>query len=124
MSRYNAIYVGVFSTLLRSSLDVLRGPWREPLRLRQGSVEGDWSGAAVLLVPSSAGSITVTGLDRSSTQADRAVWQALEYDLFNLSIQKRRARHNTPVPLGMGAKSLQTLPFQPTDCPDFSPLVC
>src|SRR6187402_3480765 len=41
---------------------------------RQYTVEGDWSGGAFLLVAGTiAGSITVRGLDLSSTQADRKI---------------------------------------------------
>ena len=42
------------------------------------TVEGDWSGAAFLLVAGAiAGSITVRGLDVFSTQADKAIIDAL-----------------------------------------------
>src|SRR5215217_642715 len=42
------------------------------------SVEGDWSGAAFLLVAGAiAGSVIVKGLDSNSTQADKAIVQAL-----------------------------------------------
>ena len=42
------------------------------------TVEGDWSGAAFLLVAAAmAGSVIVTGLDPASLQADRAILEAL-----------------------------------------------
>ncbi len=80
-------------------------------------VEGDWSGGAFLLVAGAiAGSITVRGLDLSSTQADRAIIDALM--AANAGI-------------AMDAKGIQLHPvemdafyFDATDCPDlFPPLV-
>ena len=42
------------------------------------TVEGDWSGGAFLLVAGAiAGPITVRGLDLASTQADKAIVDAL-----------------------------------------------
>ena len=81
------------------------------------TVEGDWSGGAFLLVAGAiAGSITVRGLDLSSTQADRAIMDAL-------------MRANAAI--AMEAKGIQAHPgglrgfeFDATDCPDlFPPLV-
>jgi 3-phosphoshikimate 1-carboxyvinyltransferase len=47
-------------------------------KIQNYTVEGDWSGAAFLLVAGAiAGPITVKGLDVFSTQADKAVLQAL-----------------------------------------------
>ncbi|MEQ1677458.1 MAG: 3-phosphoshikimate 1-carboxyvinyltransferase, partial [Chitinophagaceae bacterium] len=81
------------------------------------TVEGDWSGAAFLLVAGAiAGPITVRGLDLSSTQADKAIIDALM--AANAGI-------------AMDAKGIQLHPvemdafyFDATDCPDlFPPLV-
>ena len=81
------------------------------------TVEGDWSGGAFLLVAGAiAGPITVRGLDLSSTQADRAIIDALM--AANAGI-------------AMDAKGIQLHPvemdafyFDATDCPDlFPPLV-
>lgn len=81
------------------------------------TVEGDWSGAAFLLVAGAiAGPITVRGLDLSSTQADKAIIDALM--AANAGI-------------AMDAKGIQIHPaemnafnFDATDCPDlFPPLV-
>lgn len=81
------------------------------------TVEGDWSGGAFLLVAGAiAGPITVRGLDLSSTQADRAIIDALM--AANAGI-------------AMDAKGIQLRPiemdgfyFDATDCPDlFPPLV-
>jgi len=84
---------------------------------RQYTVEGDWSGGAFLLVAGTiAGSITVRGLDLSSTQADRKIMDALM---------------NANAAIAMEAKGIQAHPgglrgfeFDATDCPDlFPPLV-
>lgn len=81
------------------------------------TVEGDWSGGAFLLVAGAiAGPITVRGLDISSTQADKAIVDALM--AANAGI-------------AMDGKSIQLHPvemngfyFDATDCPDlFPPLV-
>lgn len=81
------------------------------------TVEGDWSGAAFLLVAGAiAGPITVRGLDLTTTQADRAIVDALM--AANAAI-------------AMDAKGIIVHPgemngfyFDATDCPDlFPPLV-
>lgn len=83
----------------------------------QYTVEGDWSGGAFLLVAGTiAGSITIRGLDLSSTQADRAIMDALM---------------SANAAIAMEAKGIQAHPgglrgfeFDATDCPDlFPPLV-
>jgi 3-phosphoshikimate 1-carboxyvinyltransferase len=81
------------------------------------TVEGDWSGGAFLLVAGTiSGSITIRGLNMSSTQADKKIMDAL---------MKANAAIATE------AKGLQAHPgglrgfeFDATDCPDlFPPLV-
>jgi 3-phosphoshikimate 1-carboxyvinyltransferase len=81
------------------------------------TVEGDWSSGAFLLVAGAiAGPITVRGLDLTSTQADKAIIDALM--AANAGI-------------AMDAKGIQLHPvemngfnFDATDCPDlFPPLV-
>ena len=80
-------------------------------------VEGDWSGGSFLLVAGAiAGPITVRGLDLASTQADKAIVDAL---------MKANAG------IAMDGKAIQLVPaemtgfeFDATDCPDlFPPLV-
>jgi len=80
-------------------------------------VEGDWSGAAFLLVAGAiAGNITVEGLDVFSTQADKAILQALSDAGCALSIQDKR--------IEVGPLLLKAFHFNATDCPDlFPPLV-
>jgi len=81
------------------------------------TVEGDWSGAAFLLVAGAiAGPITVKGLDVDSTQADKAVLQALSDCGCQLSIQ--------PQQIEIGPLPLKAFHFDANDCPDlFPPLV-
>lgn len=81
------------------------------------AVEGDWSGAAFLLVAGAiAGGITVTGLEVFSTQADKAILQALMDCGCRLSVQEKQIEV-APLPL-------QAFHFNATDCPDlFPPLV-
>ncbi len=84
------------------------------------TVEGDWSGAAFLLVAGAiAGGITVTGLDVFSTQADKAILKALMDCGANISIEEKKISINSI--LGEGGKPFH---FNATDCPDlFPPLV-
>ncbi len=81
------------------------------------TVEGDWSGAAFLLVAGAiAGDITVKGLDVDSTQADKAILQALAACGCRLSIR--------PDEIEIGPLPLKAFHFNATDCPDlFPPLV-
>lgn len=87
---------------------------------RAYTVEGDWSGAAFLLVAGAiAGEVTVKGLDISSTQADRAVLQALMMANAGISITENEVTVRSP--LGSRGKAFH---FNATDCPDlFPPLV-
>jgi len=80
-------------------------------------VEGDWSGASFLLVAGAiAGGIVVEGLDPFSTQADKAVLQALIDSGCQISILPTRIEI-APLPL-------KAFHFNATDCPDlFPPLV-
>ncbi len=83
------------------------------------TVEGDWSGGAFLLVAGAiAGNITVRGLDPASTQADKAILQALKDAGANMQVSDKQIRIGPPV--GM----LKAFRFNATDCPDlFPPLV-
>jgi 3-phosphoshikimate 1-carboxyvinyltransferase len=89
-------------------------------KLLNYTVEGDWSGAAFLLVAGAvAGGITVTGLDVFSTQADKAILQALIDCGTNISIEEKQIVINAT--LGNHGKAFH---FNATDCPDlFPPLV-
>ncbi|TDH29134.1 3-phosphoshikimate 1-carboxyvinyltransferase [Segetibacter sp. 3557_3] len=81
-------------------------------------VEGDWSGAAFLLVAGAiAGNkLVIQGLDLNSTQADRAVLQAVQDSGANISIDNNQ--------IILQPASLKSFVFDATDCPDlFPPLV-
>lgn len=80
-------------------------------------VEGDWSGAAFLLVAAAlTGDLVIKGLDPISTQADKAVLIALEQAGVEMSIQSGQIKINH--------SALQAFHFDATECPDlFPPLV-
>lgn len=81
------------------------------------TVEGDWSGAAFLLVAGAvAGEIIVKGLDTFSAQADRAILQALVSCEAKMSVEAEK--------ITIGPANLKAFHFDATDCPDlFPPLV-
>jgi 3-phosphoshikimate 1-carboxyvinyltransferase len=81
------------------------------------TVEGDWSGAAFLLVAGAiAGDIVVKGLDINSTQADKAIMQALMSAGAKVAIDENNIQ--------ISQADLQGFHFDATDCPDlFPPLV-
>ncbi|MBU3713533.1 MAG: 3-phosphoshikimate 1-carboxyvinyltransferase [Ferruginibacter sp.] len=85
------------------------------------TVEGDWSGASFLLVAGAiAGDITVKGLDAFSTQADKAILQALMSSSAHLSITEKEVSVKKP----SGNSLLKPFQFDATHCPDlFPPLV-
>ncbi len=80
-------------------------------------VEGDWSGAAFLLTAGAiGGTVTVTGLDTASPQADRKIIQALELAGANINITRSTVE--------VTRNKLQAFHFDATHCPDlFPPLV-
>ena len=80
-------------------------------------VEGDWSGAAFLLVAGAiAGEITVGGLDSNSAQADKAILDALKMAGAKISVNDNN--------ITIAPTSLKSFQFNATDCPDlFPPLV-
>lgn len=84
------------------------------------TVEGDWSGGAFLLVAGAiSGNVAVKGLDVFSTQADKAILQALMNCGANISIEADQISFSAP--LADGGKAFH---FNATDCPDlFPPLV-
>lgn len=80
-------------------------------------VEGDWSGSAFLLVAGAiAGPITVRGLDISSTQADKAIVDAMMNANAAIAIEAKGIK--------IHPGGLKGFVFDATDCPDlFPPLV-
>lgn len=85
------------------------------------TIEGDWSGAAFLLIGGAiAGDVIVKGLDIFSSQADKAVLQALMQAGVVMSVTEERIEISRS-PLGAWGKPFH---FNATDCPDlFPPLV-
>ncbi len=81
------------------------------------TVEGDWSGASLLLAAGAiSGRVTVTGLDHKTAQADRAVLDALAMAGGHIETGPDH------VTVEMG--TLRPIRFDATDCPDlFPPLV-
>lgn len=81
------------------------------------TVEGDWSGGAFLLVAGAiAGAITVRGLDMSSTQADKAIMDALSRANAGFAIEAKGIK--------IRPSEMKGFDFDATDCPDlFPPLV-
>jgi 3-phosphoshikimate 1-carboxyvinyltransferase len=78
------------------------------------TVEGDWSGGAFLLVAGAiAGKITVKGLDTFSTQADKAILQALIDSGSSISIQEKQIDIAYPP---VGSNGLKPFHFDATDC--------
>jgi 3-phosphoshikimate 1-carboxyvinyltransferase len=98
------------------------------------TVEGDWSGAAFLLVAGAiAGPVTVKGLDKQSTQADKGILQALTDCGADLSFGQDELMigptGTSPGTIsgpasGNASPGLRAFHFNATDCPDlFPPLV-
>jgi 3-phosphoshikimate 1-carboxyvinyltransferase len=86
-------------------------------RARQYTIEGDWSGAAFLLVAAAlAGGVELFGLDPQSCQADRAILEALALAGARVEIED-----DAVVVTG---QRLKTFEFDASHCPDlFPPLV-
>jgi 3-phosphoshikimate 1-carboxyvinyltransferase len=84
------------------------------------TVEGDWSGAAFLLVAGAiAGPIKVKGLQMDSTKADKAVMQALQSANVAIAIESDGIQIGSE-----DGAALRAFEFDATDCPDlFPPLV-
>jgi 3-phosphoshikimate 1-carboxyvinyltransferase len=81
------------------------------------TIEGDWSGAAFLLVAGATqGAVAITGLDPQSPQADRAVVDALKSAGARVTPDSDSVR--------VEKAELRAFEFDATDCPDlFPPLV-
>lgn len=81
------------------------------------TVEGDWSGGAFLLVAGAiAGPITVKGLDLTSTQADKAIVDALMSANAAIAMEAKGIK--------IHKAEMNAFDFDATDCPDlFPPLV-
>lgn len=88
-----------------------------PFTYQEYTVERDWSGAAFLLVAGAiAGPVTVRGLDLTSTQADKAIVDALISANAGIAVEAKGIRIHPVKMNGFG--------FDATHCPDlFPPLV-
>lgn len=97
-------------------------PKSQNTKLLNYTVEGDWSGGAFLLVAGAiAGKIVVNGLDPFSTQADKAILQAIIASGATISIEEKQIEIAPPI---TGLAALKPFHFNATDCPDlFPPLV-
>lgn len=77
-------------------------------------VEGDWSGAAFLLVSGAInGKVTVSGLNIQSAQADKAIIEALKSAGAKMQLFQNEIKVET--------SALQAFEFDATDCPDLFP---
>ena len=87
------------------------------LTTHEYAVEGDWSGGAFLLVAGAiAGPITVRGLDMQSTQADKAIMDALSNANAGVALEAKGIK--------VRPSEMNAFEFDATDCPDlFPPLV-
>lgn len=90
---------------------------KNAIETNEYTVEGDWSGAAFLLVAGAiAGPLIVKGLDLNSTQADKAIVQALVDTGVGISLRENE--------IELRPAKLKAFHFDATDCPDlFPPLV-
>jgi 3-phosphoshikimate 1-carboxyvinyltransferase len=81
------------------------------------AVEGDWSGAAFLLVAGAiGGAVEVKGIHNTSTQADKKIIDALLDAGAEVEVSDDR--------VSVSRKNLEAFDFNATDCPDlFPPLV-
>jgi len=89
------------------------------------TVEGDWSGAAFLLVAGAiAGPITVKGLQLNSMQADKVVLQALKAAGASIKINEDQIFIGPAKDSAEMDTQLKAFEFDATHCPDlFPPLV-
>lgn len=89
-------------------------PGRQTYSLGRYRVEGDWSGAAFLLVAGAlTGSVIVTGLNPSSVQGDSSILTALELAGADVSTGEESA--------AAGYKTLRAFTFCVSQCPDLAP---
>jgi len=97
--------------------ETFRIPGKQKYKPATLIVEGDWSGAAFLLVAGAlAGGITVNGLQADSLQADRQILKALGYAGARVKIGDDY--------VNISRDELKAFDFDATHCPDlFPPLV-
>jgi 3-phosphoshikimate 1-carboxyvinyltransferase len=101
-------------------------PGRQAYRPADFSVEGDWSGAAFLLVAGAIAArgrpVAVEGLYASSHQPDRAILDALADAGAEVEIDRAEGEAGR---VSAKRRVLAAFDFDATDCPDlFPPLAC
>ncbi len=85
--------------------------WYQPADIQ---TEGDWSGGAFLLVAGAInGTLRVSGLDLTSTQADRAILEALKSAGANIAFENQE--------IIVKSGKLKAFEFDATHCPDLFP---
>ena len=85
-----------------------------PMETVEINIEGDWSGAANLLVAGAvAGEITVSNLQPDSSQADKAILSVLKSAGATIAIE--------PEVVHVKTARLSAFNFDATDCPDLFP---
>ena len=102
---------------IKSEIGNLHAGRQGPKSEIEYTVEGDWSGGAFLLVAGAiAGPITVRGLDMTSTQADKAIMQALSNANASFAIEAKGIK--------IHPGKMKAFEFDATNSPDlFPPLV-
>lgn len=101
-------------SIFNEGYSLFRIPGLQSYKPREYDVEGDWSGAAFLLVAGAiAGEVTVSNLDVFSAQADRAVVDALKR--AGAFVEHK---YNT---VTVARAGLRAFTFDATDCPDLFP---
>lgn len=98
-------------------LDCFQIPAKQTYMPCNFRVEGDWSGAAFMMVAGAvAGKVNMTGLDPNSLQADKGICRALKDAGAKITVN--------PGVVKVQKDRLQSFSFDARDCPDlFPPLV-
>ncbi len=89
-------------------------PGRQHYQAREYFIEGDWSGAALLLVAAAvAGRVELTGLRQDSSQADKAIIEALKLAGANVEMSDEICI--------VERAGLNAFEFDISECPDLAP---
>lgn len=101
-------------SIVNEDFTFFRIPGNQCYRPHEFKVEGDWSGAAFLLVAGAiAGEVTVSNLNCRSAQADRSVLEALRLAGADVKDEGDRVTARR--------SDLRAFTFDATDCPDLFP---
>jgi 3-phosphoshikimate 1-carboxyvinyltransferase len=100
--------------IVNENYSIFKIPGNQKYQSGEFTVEGDWSGAAFLMVMGAiGGEIEIYGLDSASTQADKAIFYALSLAGANV----RQGAYSIIVSGG----NLKGFEFDISDCPDLAP---